>query len=253
MSSQRLGGGNPVFGPGEAEEMVRELRGHLRTEQERRARGEAEAAVRARARATSIVGELARRLERRFERYARAAFDEAPQLIEDAVAEMFAELCRRVRDTSGTNALMERRFNLVVKTLIIDAIRKVRVHHGLTKAGAPNSAGFTLLSLEAANERAAAAASGERVARPLEVADPAGEDAYARIAEQALGRTAVGWLGQLPPRQRRVVEDRLFDGRAWADVAARVGVSAKTAQTDLEQALATLRAMYAQRLEGDAT
>jgi DNA-directed RNA polymerase specialized sigma24 family protein len=246
-----LGGGDPVFGPGEAEEAVRELRSHLRAEQELRTRDEIEAAARARARATSMMGELARRLERRFERYARAAFDEAPQLVDEAVAEMFTELCRRLRDISGANDLMERRFNLVVKTLIVDAIRKVRAHNGLTRSGAPNTAGFTLISLEAANERAERAASGERVARPLELADPTGEDAYARIAERALGQTAVGWLHQLAPRPRRVVEDRLFDGRPWADVAARAGVSVRAAQSDLEQALATLRAMYAQRLEGD--
>lgn len=242
MSSQRLGGGDPVFVPGEAEEMVRELRGHLRADQELRARNEIEAAARARARATSIAGALARRLERRFEHHARAAFDDAPQLVEDAVGEMFAELCRRLRDTSGVNDLMERRFNLIVKALIIDAIRKVRVHNGFTKTGAPDTAGFTVVSLEAAAE----AAGGERVALPLEVADPAGEDGFEQVVERLLGGTAVGWLQQLPPRQRHVVEDRLLDGRAWAEVAARAGVSTKTVQADLEQALETLRRQFAQ-------
>lgn len=47
-----------------------------------------------------------------------------------------------------------------------------------------------------------------------------------------------------------MIEDRLFDGRAWADIAAREGVSVKTVQTDLAQAIAVLRAMFARRLEG---
>jgi RNA polymerase sigma factor (sigma-70 family) len=252
VGSQRLGGGDPVFGPGEAEEMVRELRGHLRVEQELSAQGHTDLAMRAAARATSITGDLARRLERRFERYAYAAFDDDPQLVDEAVAEMFSELCRRLRDTSATNDLFERRFNLVVKNLIIDAIRKVRVHNGFTRAGDPATAGFTVISLEAANERAETAASGEGVARPLEVADPVGEDAYERIVERSLGQAAVGWLHKLPARQRQVIEDRLFGGRSWTEVAARAGVSKKTAQADMLEALSTLRTIYGQTLGGDA-
>jgi DNA-directed RNA polymerase specialized sigma24 family protein len=250
LSSQRLGGGDPVFVPGEAEEMVRELRGHLRADQELQTRKEVEAAARARALATSITGELARRLERRFEHHARAAFDDAPELIDDAVGEMFAELCRRLRDISGANDVMERRFNLTVKALMIDAIRKVRVHNGFTKTGARDTAGFAVVSLEAANERATDSAGGDRVALPLDVADPVGEDGYVQVAERLLGRVAVGWLHKLPHRQRRVVEDRLLDGRPWAVVAARAGVSAKTAQSDLEQALDTLRQQFAQNERG---
>jgi RNA polymerase sigma factor (sigma-70 family) len=250
VSSHRLGGGDVVFAPGEAEEMVRELRGHLRTEQELRQQGRIEAAARARTRAASIIGDLARRLERRFERYARAYFDDAPQMVDDAVAEMFTELCRRLQDVSATNDLMERRFNYVVKLLIVDAIRKVRAHNGLTKDGEPDTKGFQIVSLEAANDRADAAADGERLARPCDTADPQGMDEFERVVERMLGKTALEWLQDLPPRQRRVVQARLFDGCGWADVASQIGVSSKTAQTDFDQALAELRRTYAKTLEG---
>ena len=65
MRRERLGGGNPVFAPGEAEELVRELRAQLRLERERRRRYEPEGAVRARARATALLRELGRRHEQR--------------------------------------------------------------------------------------------------------------------------------------------------------------------------------------------
>jgi RNA polymerase sigma factor (sigma-70 family) len=250
VSSHRLGGGDAVFAPGEAEEMVRELRGHLRTEQQLRQQERIEAAARARTRATSIIGELARRLERRFERYAWAYFGDAPQLVDDAVAEMFTELCRRLQDVSATNDLMERRFNYVVKMLIVDAIRKVRAHNGLTKDGEPDTKGFQIVSLEAADERSDAAADGERLARPSEIADPQGMDEFERVVERMLGKTALQWLQELPPRQRRVVQARLFDGCDWDNVASRIGVTSKTAQTDFDKARAELRRMYAERLEG---
>lgn len=252
MSKQRLEGGESTFAQGEAEELVRELRGHLRMEGELRRRGEAEGSARARMRATSIVGELASRLERRFERYAWAYFGGyAPQLVDEAVSEMFTELCRRLMDTSPANELMERRFNLVVKDLIVDAVRRVRRQNDLTPdKGEPDRAGYDLVSLEAANERAADAARGERLARPLQIADPEAEEGYARIVERMLGRIGLEWLRGLPARQRRVVQDRILDGLEWTEVADRVGVTARTAQTDLRQALDTLRAMYEERLEG---
>jgi RNA polymerase sigma factor (sigma-70 family) len=247
----RLGGGDPNFTPGEAEGMVRELRTYLRAETELRDREDVEGAFRMRVRATSLVSELARRLEKRFERYAWAEFRDMPQLIDDAVAEMFSELCRRTKDTSETNGLMERRFNLVVQTLITDAIRKVRRHNGLTKEGGPATGGYTLISLEEASERAASAGSGERAVQPLEVADPDAEEPYNRVVEQMLGLIAVTWLNDLPVRQRRVVKDRLVDGLPWTEVARRVGVTPRAAQMDLEKALATLRTMLAKELEGN--
>lgn len=245
MSKQRLGGGDPVFAAGEAEEYVREARAYLRAAHELTARGEHDGAARSRARATSAIGDIAARLERRFERYARAAFDDEPALVDDAVAEMFAELCRRLRDTSGANAIMEQRFNLVVKCLTIDAIRTVRRRHGLTRDGAPDTNGFILQSAEAAQERATQAAPGERVMGPLDVADFASAEPFDRVVDQLLGRAARVQMADLPPRQRRVVELRVFRGWDWSAVAADVRVSVRTVQSDLEKALATLRAALA--------
>lgn len=249
MSKQRLEGGDPAFADDEAEQYVREIRGQLRTAETLQEQGAHEGAARARARATSGVADLACRLERRFEHYARAAFGDRSDLIDDTVAEMFAELCRRLRDTSGTNTLMEKRFNLVVKCLIIDAVRKVRRHNDMTKDGVPDTNGYRVVSAEAAQERAAQTAAGERVANPLIVADPGAEDAFDRIVERTLGQMARDKLADLPPRQRRAVECRIFLGWEWAAVAAELGVSAKTAQTDLSQALSQLRAIFTEHGE----
>ncbi len=244
MSKQRLEGGDPAFADGEAEEHVREIRRHLRTAETLGAQGAYEGTARARAQATSGIAGLACRLERRFEHYARAAFGDQSNLIDDAVAEMFAELCRRLRDTSDTNALMEKRFNRVVKCLITDAVRKVRRHNGMTKDGAPDTNGYQLVSTEGVQERAIQSTEGERVANPLIVADPDAEDAFDRIVARMLGQTARDKLAGLPQRQRRTVECRIFLGWEWAAIAAELGVSTKTAQTDLDQALSQLRAIY---------
>jgi RNA polymerase sigma factor (sigma-70 family) len=252
----QLGGGDPNFAPQEAEEMVRELRAHLRMEQRLRENGEVEGAARQRLRALSTMGELARRLELRFQGYARAYFGDTPQLIEEAIAEMFAELCRRLFDTSPTNELMERRFNYVVKMLIIDAIRTVRGNNELTREhGDPDTVSGTgeryeIFSMEAANERAESAVEGERVARPLFDLDPQAEEPYQRIVDRMLGKQALRWLTELPARQRAVVEYRILEGMQWPEVSERVGVTPRMAQIDLKEALNSLRARYAQQQKG---
>lgn len=246
MSSTRLSGGDPSFASGEAEEMVRDLRGFLRAEEELRGRDEVEAASRLRMRATSLVGELAQRLEKRFERYAWAAFREMPELIDDAVAQMFTELCRRTMDVSGGNELMERKFNRVVMALCVDAIRRVRTQNDMTKEG-QHRAGERPASLD----RAAEARGDDRAVRVIEPAAPARDEPHNRVLQRMLGQTAVAWYVDLPPRQQQIVQDRLLDGLPWAEVARRARITARAAQMDLEKAREALRARIAKIAEGN--
>lgn len=252
---------------------MREFRVQLRLERERRRRDEVEGAVRARTRATSLLGELTQRLERRFVRYSRAAFGDDAELVEEGIAEMFKEFCRRARDLSPANAMLEQpgKFNFVVKKLIIDAIGAVRRHNGMTEDGRPatqhrgsakdpdaDRQRFNVLSLEKANERAAGAAAGERLARPVEVIDPAASEAFVDVEEsdlrRRLGATALGWIEQLPPRQRLIVQARYLrePPMTWEQVAECTGLSARMAQLDLAAALAALRRRYAEQGPGTA-
>jgi DNA-directed RNA polymerase specialized sigma24 family protein len=142
---------------------------------------------------------------------------------------------------------MERKFNFVVKALIVDALRAVCRHNGRTRKGAPDTHGHTVISLEGANERAEAADAGERVVRPAEVADPDAEAEYDAVVDRLLGRRALQWLPHLPPRQRGIVEDRVLAGKEWKDVAARAGISIKWAKQELDEALAALKALLTEQ------
>lgn len=246
VSGTRLGGGDPHFAPGEAEEMVRDLRGYLRGEEDLRKRDELETAYRMRVRATSLVGELAQRLEKRFERYAWAAFREMPELIDDAVGQMFTELCSRAMDISGGNELMERRFNRVVQALCVDAIRRVRTQSDMTKDGR-HRAGARPQSLD----QAAGARGEDRPVQLIEPASPARDEPHNALMQKLLGQAAVAWYVDLPPRQQQIVQDRLLDGLPWAEVARRAGITPRAAQMDLDKAREALRAHMAKTVEGD--
>lgn len=251
MKKPRLEGGKAAFATGEAEGLVRELRACLRLEVELRAGGEIEAAAFQARRARLIAGDLASRLERRFERYAYQAFYDRRSLVDDAVAEMFSQFWYRAMQTDGTYEALETKFNMSVQSLIIDAIRKVRSHNDITREGDPDTNGYNVVSLEESSERAKSALKEERRVSPIEPADPGADEAFEQVIERTLGEKYMAWLDQLSERQRLVVQLRTLRGYGWAEVARQARVSVSTAQSDHEQALRTLRSMYAQESQSE--
>lgn len=246
-----------LFAPGEAEAMVADIRQRLRRAGE---------AGREREEALRRFDLLMARLIPRLERHARAAFSRE-SLVEDAVAEMYRLLYRRICDTRPDSASArhwERLFNQCVKCTMIDAVRHVRRENDMDDLGRPISQAANgngdgeAEAPEGQNAAAAAAprpqvilfsdmpsgsrdAGDSRAAAPQEqFADPAAFAAMENVIGEATVRE---WLARVPDtRHAEAFRLHVFEGLTWPEIAERIGVkSEKTARTYADRATAILR------------
>src|SRR5262249_47135890 len=148
------------------EQRVREMRRCLREAEALRAAGDGRGAARLEARARELEDSLLRHLVPRFRRWAGRKLAN-PELGEDAVVGMGLTLCRRLRNTAGSYLYLEQRFNAAIKTLMIDAIRKIRQENGLDRTGQPATEGYRVESLEgSAAEDEEGVSLADRIAEP---------------------------------------------------------------------------------------
>src|SRR5215210_420385 len=123
--ARRLVVKNPAE-PGDAEDAVTDVRGHLREARRLECLGEGREAHRAREKAKKGIAAIAAMLEDRFVRKAWKAFGGTQRhLVDDAVGQMFLQLDEDLMDLGPSNELYERKFNYCVVYLMIDALRCV--------------------------------------------------------------------------------------------------------------------------------
>lgn len=215
-----LGGANSfadsAFAHGEAENMVIQLRAHLRGGDEEQANHLAET--------------ILMRLASRFERYAWASFrDRSPAVREDAIAEMAFQVCRALKNLSDKPGarFWEQRFNAAVQTCLIDAVRKVG------REDERDDEGRQALSLdETLNDEDGSAT----------LADITPDPEATRALENVLGAQLAGQLwSQLPSPRHAVIFQLRLGGDNWDAIAARAGVSEKTARKYFHESQLCLR------------
>lgn len=210
--------------PRNAEEAVRAFRGYLREEKRLKERGDVRGAREARREADKEYEAIAKMLTRRFRRYAKGAFgDDLPHLVVEAQGEMNALLCSDLMDLEPKNELYERRFNLCVKRLMRDAVRRVRVQYDMSANGEIAIRDYVPESLQGSEER-----PDDEKTRQIQPPD----DAVKEILEQTLGNEIVRrLLSHVPDEsQRRIFLLKRVEGRTWPEVAREVGVSESTAK-----------------------
>jgi RNA polymerase sigma factor (sigma-70 family) len=216
------------------EEAVKAFRGYLREEQRLNEEGNVRGAREARKRAGETYETIARSLTRRFRGYAKGAFgDNLPHLVDEAQDEMNTILCSDLMDLGPKNELYERRFNLCVKHLMIDAVRRVRVQYDMPASGEIEVWDYIPESLTDPGE-----GSESEEAQPIQPVDDMAQAAF----ERALGDNVVRRLIERIPdqRQRSIFVLKVMEGLTWAEVAQVVGVSESTAKRHYEWVRATL-------------
>lgn len=211
--------------PIDAEEAVKAFRGYLREERRLLTEGEITAAKRARKKADEKYETVARMLTGRFRWHAKAAFGEnLPHLVEEAQREMGALLCSDLMDLEPKNELYERKFNLCVKRLMIDAVRRVRVRQDMPAQGEIALWDYVPESLQSAEEEND---DGEQ-AQPTEIPDDAAQAAFEQMLGDGMVQRILAYVSD--ESQRRIFVLRVLRGLTWAEVSREVGVSVSTAK-----------------------
>lgn len=226
--------------PRDAEEAVKAFRGYLREENRLRERGDGRGAKEARRKAGRKYEAVARMLTRRFRGYAKGAFrDGLPHLVVEAQDEMNALLCSDLMDLEPKNELYERRFNLCVKRLMRDAVRRVRVQYDIPANGEIAIWDYVPDSLQSSSER-----PDDEGTRQIQPPDEATNEAL----EQTLGNNIVGRLLSHVPdeKQLRIFILKDMEGLTWPEVAREVGVSESTAKRHHKGVRETLRSVARQ-------
>ena len=122
--------------PKDAETAVKAFREHLREEQRLKGQGDDRGAREVRREADKLYEAIAKMLTGRFRRYAKGAFgDGLPHLVVEAQDEMNTLLCSDLMGLEPKNELYERKFNLCVKRLMGDAIKRTRVQYDMPANG----------------------------------------------------------------------------------------------------------------------
>ena len=67
-------------------------------------------------------------------------------------------------------------------------------------------------------------------------------DHDARLSSERLGRAMQAWIAELPDRRREVFELSRYEHMTYAEIAAHLGISVKTVETQMSRALKHLRA-----------
>jgi len=210
--------------PGDAEEAVKAFRGYLREEKRLKEQGDGRGAREARRQAEEKYEAIAKMLTWRFRRYAKGAFqDGLPHLVVEAQDEMNVLLCSDLMDLEPKNELYERRFNLCVRRLMQDAVKRVRVQHDMPAEGEIAMWDYVPESLQGSEEKADD--EGNRRIQPA-------DDRIREILEQTLGNEVVRRLLSHVPdeKQRRILVLKSIEGLTWPEVAREVGVSERTAK-----------------------
>ncbi|MDF2439114.1 MAG: hypothetical protein JWN98_98 [Abditibacteriota bacterium] len=209
-----------AFAHGEAENMVIQLRAHLRDGREEQANTLAEA--------------ILTRLAARFERYAWASFRErGPAVREDAISEMIFQVCRALKNLSDKPGarFWEQRFNAAVQTCLIDAVRKVG------REDERDDEGRQALSLDETLNADDGSAT---------LADITPDPEAMRALENVLGAQLANQLwGQLPSPRHAAIFQLRMGGDNWETIAARAGVSEKTARKYFQESQRRLREILA--------
>lgn len=221
--------------PKDAEEAVKAFRGYLREEKRLKEQGDGRGAREARREAEKKYEAIAKTLTRRFRRYAKGAFGEdLPHLVVEAQDEMNALLCSDLMDLDPKNELYERRFNLCVKRLMRDAVRRVRVQYDMPANGEIAMWDYVPESLQGSEER-----PDDEETRQIQPPD----DAARAILEQTLGNDIVRRLLSHVPdeKQRRIFVLKGMEGLTWSEVAWEVGVSESTAKRHYKWVRETLQ------------
>lgn len=210
--------------PRDAETAVKAFRKCLREEQRLKGQGDSRGAREVRREADKLYEAIAKVLTSRFRRYAKGAFgDGLPHLVVEAQGEMNSLLCSDLMDLEPKNELYERRFNLCVKRLMRDAIKRIRVQYDMPANGEIALWDYVPESIQSSEER-----SEDEETRQIQPQD----DVTKEILEQTLGNDIVRRLLSHVPdeRQRRIFVLKGMKGLTWSEVARAVGVSDSTAK-----------------------
>jgi len=221
--------------PRNAEEAVKAFRGYLREEKRLKERGDVRGGREARREADKEYEAIAKMLTKRFRKHAKGAFrDNLPHLDAEAQGEMNALLCSDLMDLEPKNELYERRFNLCVKRLMWDAVRRVRVQYDMPANGEIAMWDYVPESFQGSGER-----PDEEETRQIQPPD----DAVKELLEQTLGNEIVRRLLNSVPdeKQLRIFVLKGMEGWTWAEVAREVGVSESTAKRHYKWVRETLQ------------
>jgi RNA polymerase sigma factor (sigma-70 family) len=226
--------------PGDAEEAVKAFRGYLREEKRLKEQGDGRGAREARRQAEEKYEAIARMLAGRFRRYAKGAFqDGLPHLVVEAQGEMNVLLCSDLMDLEPKNELYERRFNLCVRRLMQDAVKRVRVQNDMPANGEIAMWDYVPESLQGSEGR-----PDDEENRRVQPAD----DTTREILEQILGNDIVRRLLSHVPNEkpRRIFVLKGIEGLTWSEVAREVGVSESTVKRHYKWVRETLQSVALQ-------
>ena len=215
------------------EEAVKKLRTHLHQAEAATLNGDALTAQQAAQEAKNIIEGLLKRLGPRFDKYKWQNFSRQPMDTQaDAASEMVLQVCRGLKDLSDRPRAkyFETNFNAAVESCIYDAIRIIwREQERDTQRRAPVSLYEPLADIDGENS-------------PEHLVDQIEDQSALDDVNNALGKEIVAQLlQQLPSRRHAEVLVYRMSGHVWDEVAAKMGVSEKTARNYFKTAESLLK------------
>lgn len=220
--------------PGDAEDAVTDLRGHLREARRLEGIGERREAHRLREKAKRGIAAIAAMLEDRFVRKSWRAFGGTRRhLVDDAVGQMFLQLDEELMDLGPENGLYERKFNLAVMYLMIDALRCVAKNSGMRPMKKQDSK-----EDETADDVEAVRSNNRTPLTPEDLeADGVQRDLGWFIGEDLREKL----LAKLPSEEHRKVFLLRMSGTKWKDVVRKTGIPDKTVRRYFKRSQEILR------------
>lgn len=226
----------PVLEDGEGERLVSALFDHLQEAEIAVADGNVGRAGHHRAKAESIYVDLTERLRGRFERYAKGSFLGRSELQEDAVFEMALQLHEALLSNPARNVFFATHFNAALKTVIVDAIRRVQAVEGIERKTGRHR--LPTVSLDGPPGGNGPGIDGDLQPSMGEALTADIEPVVAQVIGRELTRAL---LRALPSDRHRAVFLMVAQRYDWNSIAARTGVSKRTAQLWMEQCRPSLQ------------
>lgn len=209
--------------PGEAEDAVVRVRGHLREAQRFEKRGQERQAHRAKQEAKKGIAAIAAMLEGRFVKNAWKTFGGTRRdLVDDAVSQMFERLTKDLMDLRPEQGIYERRFNCRVMYLVLDVLDDVARKGGMRpiKKRPPEED-------EPPDEAEMIRSKNGTPTPPEELEDDAAQRDLGWFVGEDLKERL---LARLPTAQHRRIFLLRMAGTKWKDVVRKTGVPDKTAR-----------------------
>jgi hypothetical protein len=236
----------PEFAPGEAEEIVKQIRREIRAAEFKRASGDVSGAARAERQARDTCELFRRRLSRIWDRRIKKQIPFASEgEREDAIADLQYKVIAAVMDTGDSLSAphWERRFNQCVQRRAIDICRPIQQKYGygkppLSDGDAPPPRGPREINFSALDKNDAVEGSGSRYLDRLP--DTEAEKEIEKMLGAETLRQLIAALGE-KDRNNLSLWWRQDGGETWEQIGASEGLKPDTVRKRAQAVLHVLR------------